>query len=104
MTSITYTQFKEQFKPVKNPINPVGPYEGTLFDKGNPALIAANLQIKRVWSVIQKTEILADVDSTEVVTCYLTTGVVVNPGLLGYMVTELPYIDPNTTVTGVPVI
>lgn len=98
----SYPLFAEAFKPVVNPLFPQGPYEGCLFDKANPALLASNIGIKRTWTVIRYTEVLNDIDNTEVVKYKIVTGIVSDPGLVGYLTTEIPYQDPATFVYNVP--
>ena len=71
----SYPLFAEAFKPVINPLFPQGPYEGCLFDKANPALLASNIGIKRTWTVIRYTEVLNDIDNTEVVKLLLNASV-----------------------------
>lgn len=103
MKTYNYTQFVETFIPVVNPKFPQGPYEGTLFYKGDPGFIASNLYIKRVWSLLEYTVILSDVNSTPITKRKLVTGMVSDPGLIGYLVTTNPYEVSATEVINVPI-
>lgn len=104
MTTYDYSQFVEIFKPLKNSKFPQGPYNGTLFYKGDPGFIASNINIKRVWSLIEDTIVTDEIAQTFVIKRNLRTGVIAHPGLIGYMVTIVPYESSNTEIQNVPIV
>ena len=104
MITYNYTQFVEIFKPLQNSKFPEGPYNGTLFYKGDPGFIASNINIKRVWSLIEETIVTDEIAQTLVTKRVLRTGVIAHPGLVGYMVTIKPYENSATEIQDVPIV
>lgn len=82
MKTVTFEEFVEQYKPVKNQIETNAPYDGLMFDTFGEELTFVKASDKFVWTLV-------DSDNEE---SYIIPGYhFVNR--LGYFLTELPFED-----------
>lgn len=91
MKTITYEEFVETFRPIKNQFNPVAPENGTLYAPIEFSRIAAaTIQNRILWTVME--ELVFDPKELKFfkqVSIY--QGKLEGDTILGYFVTEEPY-------------
>lgn len=49
---MTYNEFIDRYKPIKNPYFDKSPYEGTMFLPDQISLIFPHAQVKKLWSIV----------------------------------------------------
>jgi hypothetical protein len=87
LVNLTWEEFEEQFKPVKNGIDAGAPYDGYLFETYGQEMEAVRDEVEQrksvVWTLLSEGE-----------TTWISEGFhFVNRQ--GYFITSIPY-DPNT--------
>jgi len=86
MKTITEDQFFEDFKPVRNHLDPNAAFEGCLFETyGEEKSHVHNTDQKKVWTVIEGDEFMFILSGMHLV------------NRLGFLITEKPY-DEETEV------
>lgn len=91
MKTISYEEFVENYRPIKNQFNPVAEYDGTLYNPIEFSRIASTaLPNRMLWTLMKVSYFNEE-------TCECTTEKYIYQGLqefedvLGYFVTEEPY-------------
>lgn len=90
MIEITFSQFVEQYKPVKNKYFPQAMFNGTLFAKEDIAFLAEFIS-KQLWSYIHSPS-EASTSTNNIIVPGVRTGL----DVIGYFACNVPY--ENNTV------
>lgn len=91
MKTITYKEFVENYRPIKNQFNPVADYDDTLYSPIEFSQIATtSLPNRLLWTLLQVNYF--DDKTCECVTeKYIYQGLQEFGDVIGYFVTEEPY-------------
>jgi len=91
MKKITYEEFVERYKPTQNPYfdEPDASFSGTLFSLQDISFIYPHVQDKKVWSLIEETLVLDQIEERYLVKRYICPGV--SAIAKGYFLTEVPF-------------
>lgn len=88
MKKITYEQFEEQYKPIKNPLVEDSPYNGCMFETYGVELAHVREQdIKNIWTLIE-----GENDNWYIIPGYSIVD------RFGYFICEVPWEDENIEV------
>lgn len=88
---MTYQEFVETYKPMKNRLNPAADFDGTLFATTEFCKIGPEvMRYRKLWSVY-KQEVLNPETGLDEWRTFIIPGTFNGQVMIGYMVTEVPY-------------